>query len=108
MGVKERYFVDVTLKTVTETPDNIGGMIKSYTESTIKAYVSQIKEKDSVDKVRALGMQLIGTHIIMCPYDTALHKNDRIVFNGTEFIVKSIPMNPANKNHHKFAYLEEV
>jgi SPP1 family predicted phage head-tail adaptor len=108
MGIVQRYFVDTTLKTVTETSDGIGGIIKTYVSTTIKAYVSQINEKSSVDKIRASGLSLIGTYVIMCPYDTALHKNDRIIFNDKDFIVKSVPMNPANKNHHLFAYLEEV
>lgn len=108
MGIAQRYFVDTTLKTVTETSDNIGGVTKTYVSTIIKAYVSQINDKGNIDRLRALGLKLIGTHCIMYPCDTVLHKNDRIVSNNVEYVVKSVPMNPANKNHHMFAYLEGV
>lgn len=107
MSVATRYFVPVTLKTVTET-SYLGGVSKTYAESTIQAYVSQINDTGEIDRKRAGGMGLVGTHIIMYPTSVTLHLNDRILFNSKEFIVKSRPMNPANKNHHMFAYLEEV
>jgi hypothetical protein len=104
----ERYYKDATLKTVTETSDNMGGIISIYVSTTIQAYVSQINDKSSVDRLRQLGLNLINTFIIMCPIETILNKNDRIVFNTIEYVIKSDPMNPANKNHHKFAYMEAV
>ena len=93
----ERFYKDVILRNVTETIDNIGGAVNTYTDTTIKALITQASSTE-IDYANKL--QIEATHNMYCDVAIDCDYIDKVVDGSKIYQVVSEPLNTVERNHH--------
>lgn len=99
------YYHDITLRTVTETIDDVGGVVNTYADTTVQGLVTQASA-NVIDIGNKMTLDI--THTLYCDVSIDFTYVDKIIDGTAVFQVSGEPLNTVKRNHHHRVPLKRV
>ena len=101
------YYHSISIRTITETVDTVGGVVTSYVDTVVTGLITQAS---AAMLEIANKKQIDITHTLYCDVSLYFNYVDRIVDNVTSesFQVSGEPLNTVKRDHHLRVPLKRV